>query len=192
MYELAISYAEAGFFTQAIDVANRIKKASVKANTLGSIALYCVNAGLYDQAVQVANSITRAEERNSTLHSLAQRAALAGFSNQALKIANTIKGKGNGWKELALSEVVRAYTKAREYDKALQVGNRKIRLYEIAMSFAVHKKVAASHRKQLLYQSDRQKPTCEISNRSRRRPCQHQHQQAHYPWAQACQPRCTQ
>lgn len=139
---LASATANAGFYDQAIEIAQKITKPDKKAETLRSIALIASGDKLYEKSLEIANSIIDSETKSSALHEVANRYSDAGFSDQALKIANTINHEG--WKNLALSTVVWSYIESKNYDQALRVTEtiqgsegamRELALYQVAEGY---------------------------------------------------------
>jgi len=138
---IAIGYAEAGQYDQALSVAQSIEDTPHQAIVLIKIVNFYAEAGQYDQALSVAQSIEDGWYKTEALDDIATSYALAGQYDQALKVAQAIEDTGS--KASALVKIASYYTKAGQKEKASELLSQALKgeepidvLVDIAIEYA--------------------------------------------------------
>ncbi|MBM3237487.1 hypothetical protein FJZ31_14450 [Candidatus Poribacteria bacterium] len=116
--DIAVEYAKAGQYDQAILITKTIEDADYNGRPLAYIAVEYAKTGQYDQATEVANTIVN-DYKGWPLAYIAVEYAQAGQYDRAILLTKAIKDTFHrAW---ALAEMVAMYAKAGQYDEAIQL-----------------------------------------------------------------------
>ena len=138
---IAIGYAEAGQYDQALSVAQSIEDTPHQGMVLIKIVNFYTEAGQYDQALSVAQSMENSWYKTKALDDIATSYAVAGQYEQALKVAQVIEDTES--KASALVKIASYYTKAGQKEKASELLSQALKgensidvLVDIAIEYA--------------------------------------------------------
>lgn len=115
---IAIEYAAANRFTEALQLANRIKDEDSKATALSGIAAEYAKLGNFNKGIQLAQTITGEYERSKALESIASQATISQLA-QLQKLALAIKD--DAYKAPALAAIAKRYINDRQIEPALNL-----------------------------------------------------------------------
>ncbi len=112
---IAIEYAAANRFTEALQLANRIKDEDSKATALSGIAVEYVKLGNFNKGIQLAQTIKKEYEQSKALESIASQATISQLP-QLQKLALVIKD--DTYKAPALAAIAKRYINDRQIEPA--------------------------------------------------------------------------
>ncbi|WP_127086866.1 tetratricopeptide repeat protein [Dulcicalothrix desertica] len=115
---IAIEYAAANRFTEALQLANRIKDEDSKATALSGIAIEYAKLGNFNKGIQLAQTITGEYERSKALESIASQATISQLP-QLQKLALAIKD--DAYKAPALAAIAKRYINLGQIEPALNL-----------------------------------------------------------------------
>lgn len=117
--QIAERLAEAGEFTQALEMANAIEENTLRVTALTQIAGKYAEAGQFAKAMQLADTINDQRFKDKALSAIASRYAEVDQLNKAIEIADKIDSEFS--KSLALIAVAGKYIELSKYDKSNQM-----------------------------------------------------------------------
>jgi tetratricopeptide (TPR) repeat protein len=121
--EVAIVWAKHGNLDPAIELAQRISKASERSMALTGIAKSLAEQGKNDEALEVATRIENAVLRSIALVYVARALAEQGKNDEALEVATRIE-EGTGSRSWALVDIAKTLAEQGKNDEALEVARR--------------------------------------------------------------------
>jgi len=136
--DIAISYAEAGDFSMALDVVKTISDASDKFRVLADVARKYAEAGHFDQALEVARAIKDPYYRSQALTYIAGKyeeaeikAETSSTLSQSIEAIKTIKDPHR--RVSALTEIALTYAKSGMGRKASEILSQALKVAETEM-----------------------------------------------------------
>jgi tetratricopeptide (TPR) repeat protein len=115
---IAIEYAAANRFTEALQIANRIKDEDSKATALSGIAVEYTKLGNFNKGIQLTQTITGEYERGKALGSIASQTTISQLP-QLQKLALAMKD--DTYKAPALAAIAKRYINLGQIEPALNL-----------------------------------------------------------------------
>jgi tetratricopeptide (TPR) repeat protein len=142
--DIARTYAEFGFYDQALGIHAFLTSKGSGNSTTGDLIELFAERELFSQAIQLIEEEIGSSAKNDWLTIVAQKAAQVGRIDTALKLANTMQDSVGIYKSKILAEIAAGYAKSGQQDKAdkffeqsLQLADdRASALFYIAKSYA--------------------------------------------------------
>ncbi|BAZ17603.1 lipopolysaccharide assembly protein B [Calothrix sp. NIES-4071] len=116
--DIAIEYATANRFTEALQLANRIKDKDSKGTALSGIAVEYALASNFNKGIELAQTITGEYERSKALESIASQTTISQLP-QLQKLAFAIKD--DAYKAPALVGIAKRYINLGQIQQALNL-----------------------------------------------------------------------